>query len=300
MHAHLYKTSFNLAEYLADVAVQALLDEVNLSPKPALVDQRGCGAHDDLNLQLMEASAHSLSPMFKLMAEAGQEHGVICQALREHIGVLGRQGEQQMLNITQGINTHRGAIWSMGLMVTAASITYWQPEHLTVLGLCQTAGQIACLEDRFLPKATLSHGQKVREKFGVHGAKQHAQQGFPVITQYGFPQLLCSRQNGIPEKFAQLDALLSMMAHISDTCVIHRAGLSGLKCMQIGAQQVLDLGGSATFAGRQRLKQLETDLLVMRASAGGAADLLATLLFLDRVQQQKSIMKIRDKSNGNT
>ena len=112
MNAILKTTSFfSTTEYLADMAVEALLAEVNLTPKPALVDQRGSGAHDDLTLELMEKSARSLLPMFKAMAEAAEYHGQLCQRLREDIGQLGRQGEQRMLQVTKGINTHRGAIW---------------------------------------------------------------------------------------------------------------------------------------------------------------------------------------------
>ena len=82
-----------------------------------------------------------------------------------------------------------------------------------------------------------------------------------------------------------MNALLAMMAQLTDTCVIHRAGLEGLNLMQTGAKHILELGGCSTVQGRNRLEQLEQELLAIRASAGGAADLLATLLFLDEVEQ---------------
>ncbi|OBY75120.1 triphosphoribosyl-dephospho-CoA synthase [Acinetobacter gyllenbergii] len=285
MNALLKQTGFNTAEFLADMAVQALIDEVNLTPKPALVDQRGSGAHDDLNLELMELSAQCLFPMFKAMAEAAELHGDVCTALREDIGQLGRYGEHRMLQVTQGINTHRGAIWSMGLMVTSAALTLFNQNTCTVDVLCKTASELARIEDRFIPKQQLTHGQRVRQKFGVNGAKQQAQQGFPVIRQYGLTQLHHSRIQGAAESSARLDALLAMMGQLTDTCVIHRAGIDGLHQMQVGAQQVLALGGSSTLQGQQRLSQLEQDLLAIRASAGGAADLLATLLFLDGIEK---------------
>jgi len=79
MMAVLTGTSLTVAERLAEFAVQALLDEVNLTPKPALVDQRGSGAHDDLSLELMEHSAQSLFPMFKAMAQAAEKYGTVYQ-----------------------------------------------------------------------------------------------------------------------------------------------------------------------------------------------------------------------------
>lgn len=288
MNAILKKTSFSTAEYLADLAVQALIDEVNLTPKPGLVDRRGSGAHDDLTLELMEKSAFSLFPMFKAMAQAAEIHGEVNQALREDIGQLGRQGEQRMLQVTQGTNTHRGAIWSIGLMVTATALTLYKNEDCRITKLCKTAAEIALIEDRFIPQQLLSHGQIARQKFGINGAKQQAQQGFPIITEFGLTQLQRSRALNTTETEARLNALLAMMAELSDTCVVHRAGLDGLNIMQSGAREVLQLGGCSTNEGQQRLEQLEQDLLAIRASAGGAADLLATLLFLDQAEQEHS------------
>lgn len=287
MNAILNKTTaLTRAEQIANLAVQALIDEVNLTPKPALVDRRGSGAHHDLTLQLMEQSANSLYPMFKAMAEAAQAHGHVSQALREQIGQLGRDGEQHMLKITNGVNTHRGAIWSMGLMVTAAALELSQQHAHDVEHLCQIAAQIACLTDRFVPaQAVLSHGQKIQKKFGIQGAKHQAQQAFPVLTTYGLTELNRSRAHHIEENKARINALLAMMAHLDDTCVIHRAGLDGLNRVQTGALNILALGGCSSQQGYRALLDYEQALMMIRASAGGAADLLASLLFLDQVEQ---------------
>ncbi len=123
MHAlKLQAKPLSLADRLADLAVDALIDEADLSPKPALVDRRGNGAHTDLHLGLMHASALSLWPAFKEMAEAAVEFGEVDSPLREGIGRIGREGEQAMLATTDGVNTHRGAIWALGLLVTAAAL----------------------------------------------------------------------------------------------------------------------------------------------------------------------------------
>ncbi|MHA3102838.1 triphosphoribosyl-dephospho-CoA synthase [Acinetobacter sp. ANC 3791] len=277
------KPQHYLADTLADFAVQALLDEVRLSPKPALVDARSSGAHQDLTLSLMEQSAESLRNMFVAMSLAATRHGEISQALREQIGQLGREGEQVMLAVTGGVNTHRGAIWALGLLVTAATLS---PQGTSAENICFCAGQIAQLEDRAVTaKATPSHGQMVLHKHGKQGAKQQAQQGFPAIRQYALPQLRCTRQYSMREEFARLDALLAIMQHLDDTCVLYRAGLNGLKRMQQGAGKVLELGGYASLAARRELHLLEIDLLRLNASPGGAADLLAATIFVDRVER---------------
>ncbi len=268
-----------LAEALADLAVAALIDEAELSPKPALVDRRGNGAHTDLSLELMRASAWSLWPSFRAMAEAGQGEGRVSQPLREAIGQLGRDGEAQMMVVTGGVNTHRGAIWALGLLTTAAAIAP-QGGSLAVAG---TAGQLARLSDPHVPIGAPSHGERVRQRFGARGARAEAEEGFPGVIERGLPQLRASRAAGHGETPARLDALLAIMSRLDDTCVLHRAGLEGQTCMQQGASAVLVAGGSASLAGRRALKELERDLLGLNASPGGAADLLAATLFLDRL-----------------
>ncbi len=279
--AHKAKSDSPLfAEQLADLAVDTLIDEADLSPKPALVDRRGSGAHSDLHLGLMHASALSLWPMFKAMAEAAQQFAEIGQPLREALGRIGREGEAAMLRTTNGVNTHRGAIWALGLLVTAAAL---EPNNCSPAQLTLRAAKLALIEDRNVV-AQLSHGAQVAQRYGAMGAKEQAQLGFPAVMQKGLPQLQHSRASGSGEQNARLDALLAIMTTLADTCVLYRSGLEGLHAMQHGAQRVLDAGGSASLAGRRQLHALDQQLLQLNASPGGAADLLAACLFIDSLE----------------
>ena len=105
---------------IASHAVASLIDEVRLTPKPGLVDARGSGSHNDVSLEMFERSAEVLRPYFALMALAGAAHpmGVL---LREKLGAIGRCAEKAMLVVTDGVNTHRGAIWTLGLLCAAAA-----------------------------------------------------------------------------------------------------------------------------------------------------------------------------------
>ena len=164
MHAfNLQPTPLSLAERLADLAVDALIDEADLSPKPALVDRRGNGAHTDLHLGLMHASALSLWPAFKEMAQAAIEIGEVGLPLREAIGRIGREGEQAMLVTTDGVNTHRGAIWALGLLITAAAL---EPESTAPAAIALRAARLALLDDRYAPHP-LSHGAQVAQRYGA-------------------------------------------------------------------------------------------------------------------------------------
>jgi len=266
-----------LADHLADLAVEALIDEADLSPKPGLVDRRSNGAHTDMTLALMHASALALWPCLRNMAEAAQAIGQVGQPLRATLGQLGRDGEAAMLAATLGVNTHRGAIWALGLLVAAKAL---DPDA-DASTLAARAGRIALFDDPAMPQQH-SHGLQVRQRYGTSGAREQAQQGFPAVIGHGLPQLRRSRAGGAGEAHARLDALLAIMAVLSDTCVLWRSGPAGLVAVQQGARAVLAAGGSATLAGRRHLRALDQQLLHLNASPGGAADLLAACLFLDK------------------
>jgi len=265
---------------LADLAIDVLIDEAMLTPKPALVDQRGSGAHRDLDLGCLLRSARALHAAFMEMATlaAGRQPD---QALREQLALVGRKGERDMLAVTGGSNTHRGAIWVIGLLLAARAIGGAGATPRQIAGL---AGRIAQHEDRFAPQLA-SHGLHVCERYGVPGARGQARAGFPHVVEIGLPALWSARANGADEPCAQLDALMAIMSSLDDTCLLYRAGLQALRAAQCGAAAVLALGGSASAAGRHALLSLDAQLLALHASPGGSADLLAACLFLDRAQR---------------
>lgn len=317
---------------LARLAVEALVDEALLTPKPALVDTRGSGAHRDLNLATMLRSAHTLAPTFTALARAALTQGVPSADMRTELARIGRRGEAEMLRATGGSNAHRGAIWIVGLLVAGAAIdspgaaahaapvaTHAWPNaapascafaatgthsnfsdlardsssatqhdhHARAARICSLGAQIAAFPDLHA-EPTHSNGERVRARYQVGGARREAQDGFPHVLKIGLPALGAARARGIGESAARLDALLAIMASLDDTCLLHRAGLAGLEAGRGGAQRVLDLGGSATPAGRAALAALERRLLDLNASPGGAADLLAATLFIDRLVRHRT------------
>jgi triphosphoribosyl-dephospho-CoA synthase len=263
--------------YLADLAVDALIAEAMLTPKPALVDQRGPGAHRDLDLGRLLRSARALHPMFLEMANVatGCEPD---QALREQLAAIGRAGECVMLAATGGSNAHRGAIWTLGLLVAGRAIA---DADATPRSIAELAGRIARFDDRFAPPQD-SHGARVCAVFGVRGARGEACADFPHVVDVGLPALRAARRRHADEVCAQLDALMSIMRVLDDTCLLHRAGRPALRAAQLGARAVLAAGGTESAAGFRELLCLDAELLTLRASPGGAADLLAACLFLDR------------------
>ncbi|MFM0123823.1 triphosphoribosyl-dephospho-CoA synthase [Paraburkholderia sp. RL18-101-BIB-B] len=272
----------DLADHFGAHVVEALIDEVTLAPKPGLVDIHSRGAHLDLDWKLMCASALALQPTFVELARAGIETQPLL-ALRERIGGIGRVGEARMLDATGGVNTHRGAIWALGLLVTGAAR---EPADLAPEAVAARAGSIARVQDRHAPALTGNKGEQACLDYNVGGARGQAQAGFPHVVDVALPELVRSRMRGDSETAARLNALLAVMASLDDTCVLARGGPDALVEMQDGARSVLEQGGAAALAGRRELKALDRRLVELHVSPGGAADLLAATLFLDRLQRE--------------
>ena len=279
-----------MADGLAELAVTALIDEVTLTPKPGLVDIRSRGSHRDLDWSLMCHSARTLRPTFAALAGAGLEVGEHLAgehlSLREAVGAIGRDGEAAMLQTTGGVNTHRGAIWALGLLVTAAAMC---PADRASVRVASRAGALARLPDRHAPGFTGNKGERACHTYGVGGARGQAHAGFPHVVHVALPALRRARASGDAEDAARLNALLAVMAELDDTCVLSRGGAAALSCVQAGAQGVLASGGAGTRSGRTALHALERELIARNVSPGGAADLLAAALFLDRFEAEDPI-----------
>ena len=276
-----YRAAQRTAERLSHCAVRALIAEAVLTPKPALVDQRGSGAHRDLDLARLLRSAGALRDSFRSMAlhaSAARE----ALPLREQLGAIGRQGEERMLAATGGSNAHRGAIWVLGLLTAAVAM---RSTRRTLAAVAASAAHLAGLPDRHAPEVP-SNGSRACRRFGVQGARGEAAAGFPHVMQVGLPALRRARARGAGEECARLDALMAIMARLEDTCLLHRGGWSAVAAAQRGAGRVLAHGGAATAAGRRALLALDAELLSRHASPGGCADLLAACLFLDDLQLQ--------------
>lgn len=284
-------TALDAAE-LGDLAVAALVEEAMLTPKPALVDRRGSGAHRDLDLERMLRSARALRPTFTALAQAAR-HMPVSQALRERLAAIGRAGESAMMAATGGSNAHRGAIWILGLLVAGAALEQASDsgDAATLAArICDLAARIARHADRHAPPASAeSNGVRVARRYRVGGAREQACNGFPHALQVGLPTLRAARARGADETHARLDALLAIMASLDDTCLLHRGGRRALTVAQHGAQAVLGAGGSATDEGYAALLALDARLVELNASPGGSADLLAATLFLDTLSRAYAV-----------
>ena len=269
------------SDHLAALATQSLIAEAELTPKPGLVDQRGSGAHNDLSLKVMTKSAIVLEPYFAAIASCSQVRD-LDTALRMELSEIGRAAERAMFKATQGSNTHKGAIWILGLLVAAAA----RGEGQSAREIVAVASSIARLRDRAQPEL-ITHGGIVRNLYGVAGARGEAANGFPHVNQFGLPTLRDRRARKALEEVCRLDALLSVMAELDDTCVLYRGGVEALDVVKSGARAVLMAGGYGSANGRQQMWELDRELIRRHVSPGGSADLLAATVFLDAVEREQ-------------
>jgi triphosphoribosyl-dephospho-CoA synthase len=267
---------------LGALASQALVAEAELTPKPGLVDRRGSGAHTDLSLDVMRLSALAIEPFISRMAFQSANERPSAR-LRAALAATGRAAENAMLRVTKGSNTHKGAIWTLGLLAASAATMKFS---LDAFDIARTAGVIASFGDSQIPRL-VSHGQVVVKKFGVTGARGEAMRGFPHIVDVGLPMLRARRADRAPEQIARLDALLSIMAELDDTCLLYRGGEAALRAVKNGATTVIRAGGVGSPAGRMHLHAMDRQLLELGVSPGGSADLLAGALFLDAVERDQ-------------
>jgi len=265
---------------IAELAVAAIRAEADLTPKPGLVDRRGSGAHIDMDLVMLHASAESLRAAFAECAMAAMQLAPGPE-LRARLGEIGRAGEQAMLEATGGVNTHRGALWALGLLSAGAALGGG------LVGAVDFATRLTAIPDPITAAAT-SHGAQARLRYGASGAAGQAHAGFPHVRVHALPALRAARRSGADEATARLEALLSLMATLDDTCVLHRAGSAGLCALQAGAQAVVDAGGFRTPEGRRHFTALDDMCLARRLSPGGSGDLLSATLFLDTLDERPS------------
>jgi len=149
------------ARRLARLARQALIAEAELTPKPGLVDRRGDGAHTDLSLEVMRRSAVAIEPYFCRMAILSKGARP-SQSMREQLALAGRHAEHAMLAATGGSNSHKGAIWALGLLVSAVAMC--DEDGARAAAATTKAKDIASFEDRAMPRL-VTHGDAVARRY---------------------------------------------------------------------------------------------------------------------------------------
>jgi triphosphoribosyl-dephospho-CoA synthase len=269
---------------IAENAHLALLAELMLTPKPGLVDRRNCGAHRDMDLQTFLASARAIAPWWPRFVELGYACADIpaCEFL-PLARPAGMRCEKDMLQATRGVNTHKGAIFSLGLLCCAAGRLLAAEVELNRERICSEVTNIcAGLVDRELgdTQATNTAGERIFRRYGFTGARGEAASGYALVRTVALPVYDRLRLDGVSENVALLQVLLHLLAVNDDTNLVSRGGLDGLDYVREYSRKLLREGGALAPNGVKKMEALDDELIARHLSPGGSADLLGITWFL--------------------
>lgn len=259
------------------LATLALEEELALTPKPGLVDRANSGAHSDMDHVLFTRSIAAIAPWFRVFEELGEEYAN--RPASEQLRLLRPAGiacEQAMFTATGGVNTHKGGIFSLGLLCAATGRLQGQGRALSVDSLCEEVGLICHgLVDKELASrcGMATAGERQYHLLGLTGARGEAESGFATIRRHVLPGWYTASG----ERRLQ-QALLQLMAVNPDSNLVSRGGMAGLRYVQAYAQNLLDDGWES-----EDLVEMDKQLISRRLSPGGSADLLAVSWVLGAV-----------------
>jgi triphosphoribosyl-dephospho-CoA synthase len=269
---------------IARCAVRALYAEVALEPKPGLVSLRDNGSHTDMTAATFVKSLFALRHYFGYMARAG----ALGQSF-EFLQALGLGAEGRMLKATGGVNTHRGAVFTLGLLCAAAGRLSVQGRVVTAQslqdGLIKHLGKsLRWRAESAAQAAPVSNGQRAARRYGMRSAGEEAALGFPTLFEITLPSLQAAMLSGHAPRAARVQAFFATMAVLDDTNTAHRGGWEGAQFVKASAQAFLDAGGVAQPDWVLQARAIHAEFVTRRLSPGGAADVLAAACWVHEMQ----------------
>lgn len=269
------------AEAIASLAVQSLIDEVNTTPKPGLVDRRNNGSHKDMTRRHFLDSAQALKPYFRECVKIGQKTASLppyetFPLLRQS----GLEAEKAMYKATGGVNTHKGVIYTMGVLCGAIG-RLWradQPiaEIATILAECGDMVRPS-VEADFAAADGSTAGEALYLKYGIGGIRAEVAAGLPSVAEIALPCYQVALHRGLSHNDAGVLTLLQLIARIDDTNLYHRGGPEGAQWASTAVNTLLRSNPAPTT---EQLEALDDAFIARNLSPGGCADLLAMTIFL--------------------
>jgi triphosphoribosyl-dephospho-CoA synthase len=262
-------------------AVRALYHAAVLFPKPGLVSARDSGAHGDMTLATFYRSIVALRRYFPAMAAHGAAR-VPWRSLAAH----GQAAEAVMLRATGGVNTHRGAIFHLGLLSAAAGALAADGRSAGARAVCAYVRHRWSLAiGEGLARGGDSHGLRMAREHGAGGARSEAMSGYASVRMHALPAYRSTYAITGERDRAAVQALFALIAHVADSNILWRAGRDGLAFAQRSARRFLAEGGVHATGWRDRATGVHAAFVARGMSPGGSADLLAVTLMLDELDR---------------
>lgn len=259
--------------HLASMALQAELDT---TPKPGLVDRNDNGAHRDMDYALMHRSIQALHPYFVRLAQIGFDNP---QPRHDEIQQVGIEAEQAMFKATGGVNTHKGALFSIGL----AAVALGGMACSNNAQLHSLSNSIASLASLF-PDTSGTHGSKAKANNKLKGALDNAREGYTQLFKAWLPFYLDRLAEG--DRYALHKTLLRIMCDLDDTNIVYRTSMETMQEVQTEARRMLEHIPETTHF-EAALLAMNTDYIRRNISPGGSADMLSLVVFLSNVVRKQ-------------
>ena len=275
--------------HLASMALQAELDT---TPKPGLVDRNDNGAHRDMDHALMQRSIQALHPYFVRLAQLGFTDKQPCH---DEIVNIGIEAEREMFKSTGGVNTHKGALFSIGLAAVALAGEAFS--RITQAERCGTMAyndvnskQIQSLSNsiaslaRLFPDTNGTHGSKAKANNILKGALDNAREGYTQLFKAWLPFYIDRIAEG--DNYALHKTLLRIMCDLDDTNIVYRTSMETMKEVKTEARQMLDASRNIVNF-EAALQAMNTDYIHRNISPGGSADMLSLVVFLSCIVRKQ-------------
>lgn len=268
---------------IGELAVQSLLDEAETTPKPGLVDCRNSGSHRDMDISTFRSSAQALRSYFLNCAETGMAADCTPQETFRQLRRLGLQAEKDMYAATGGVNTHKGAIFTMGILCGAAG-RLWKPDGTwngAELFREVAAMTREAMEEDFR-KGGDTAGFRLYGEYGIRGIRGEAAEGLPSVAKIGLPAYQKALERFSDRNAAGVHTLLTLIAQVQDTNMLKRGGP---KPAREAAEKCAEL--ICRTYSLSEVEQLDEWFMERNLSPGGCADLLAAVYFIQELLQEK-------------
>lgn len=275
--------------HLASMALQAELDT---TPKPGLVDRNDNGAHRDMDHTLMQRSIQALHPYFVRLAQLGFTDKQPCH---DEIVNIGIEAEREMFKATGGVNTHKGALFSIGLAAVALAGEAFS--RITQAERCGTMAyndvnskQIQSLSNsiaslaRLFPDTNGTHGSKAKANNILKGALDNAREGYTQLFKAWLPFYIDRIAEG--DNYALHKTLLRIMCDLDDTNIVYRTSMETMQEVKTEARQMLDTSRNIVNF-EAALQAMNTDYIHRNISPGGSADMLSLVVFLSCIVRKQ-------------
>ena len=275
--------------HLASMALQAELDT---TPKPGLVDRNDNGAHRDMDHTLMQRSIQALHPYFVRLAQLGFTDKQPCH---DEIVNIGIEAEREMFKTTGGVNTHKGALFSIGLAAVAlagesfcritqaegcGTMAYNDVNSKQIQSLSNSIASLA----RLFPDTNGTHGSKAKANNILKGALDNAREGYTQLFKAWLPFYIDRIAEG--DNYALHKTLLRIMCDLDDTNIVYRTSMETMQEVKTEARQMLDTSRNIVNF-EAALQAMNTDYIHRNISPGGSADMLSLVVFLSCVVRKQ-------------